>query len=78
MVINYDSYSALQSIGTTHMVGKNKNVQFGKKRSPGNLRLQSCTKKEFVIVKEKLCDLHKNNRKGPPRGKTTFRGASML
>lgn len=69
MVINDDTYAALQSKGATNMVGRNKNVQFGKKRSLGKLRLRLCAEKEFIIVKEKLHDLHKSNRKGPVKAR---------
>ena len=72
------------------MVGRNKNVQFGKQRTLGKLRLRSCAEKGFVIVKEELHDLHKNNRKGsvrawphsdgPPcsEGLATLRWAAMF
>lgn len=44
-------------------------MQFGKKRTLGKLRHWSCAEKEFVIVKGKLHDLHKNNRKGSVRAR---------
>lgn len=51
-----------------------KSVQFRKKGSLGNLRLQSNAEKELVIVKEKLHYLHKNNRKGSVRARPHWVG----
>lgn len=90
MVVSDDSYAALQLKGATSMVGRKKMCSLGRKKSLGKLRLWSCAEKEFAIVKEKLPDLHKNNRKvsvrarpysgGPPcsEGLATLRWASTL
>lgn len=38
MVVSDDSYAALQLKGATSMVGRNKNVQFGKEKITGKTK----------------------------------------